>query len=53
MGSRLVAFNLCTLELRSPSGDASEGGRWVDAKGPTVPVCLGWKGLLFVSWAPR
>lgn len=52
MGTRLMAFNLCTLELRSPSGDTSEGGRWVEAKGPTVPVYLGWKGLLFVNWAP-
>lgn len=39
------------LELRSPSGNASETGRWGEAQGPIVPVCMGRKGLLFVSWS--
>lgn len=49
MGTRLVAFNLCILELRSPSRDASEAGGWGEAEGPMVPFCLGQKRLLFVS----
>lgn len=39
------------LELRSPSGNASETDWRGEAKGPVVPVCMGQKGLLFVSWS--